>query len=337
MKNDSLGMDDDSASMFALRVFNWNELPRLERISRPVAAEGETLVKIEAATVSHLDLTIMGGNFDIQPQLPYVGGTDGAGIVIKSRHLAPGTRVALRGGGIGLRRDGTWAEYVAVPDNALRKVPQSLPPELAATIYSPLTTSFVSLHDIAQLGRWSSGPKTVSEEVVVVTGASGAVGSKVTQIARHAGAHVIAVVSNEERKPFVPSADEIVALSDKDQIALMASARSATLLVDTVGGFHLRERIGWVRSGGRAALLGYTAGKELILDLPNWFLKNVALLPVSMLFHERRAQEVIDELTELVVRGTLSLNVESYQLMQPEAAFERLQGGTARGKVVLCP
>lgn len=337
MKIDTAGMNEDCASMLALRVFAWNEPPHLERIALPTAAEGETLVKIEAATVSHLDLTVMTGKFDIQPNLPYVGGTDGAGIVVKSGRFTPGTRVALRGGGIGLKRDGTWAEYVAVPDSAIREVPQALSPELAATVYSPLTTSYVALHDIAQMGRWPTGPQKASGEVVIVTGASGAVGSVVVQMASRAGAHVIAVVSSEERRSSVADAAETVALSDKDKVAKMAEARKATLLVDTVGGPQLRGRIGWVRPGGRAVLLGYTAGKELMLDIPNWLLSSVALLPVSMLFHEARARELIGGLTELVHDGTLRLNVESHPLRQPTAAFERLHQGLARGKVVLRP
>jgi NADPH:quinone reductase-like Zn-dependent oxidoreductase len=337
MKIDTDGMNEDCASMLALRIVDWNEAPRLERIARPIAAEGETLIKIEAATVSHLDLTVMTGKFDIQPKLPYVGGTDGAGFVVESGRFTPGTLVALRGGGIGLTRDGTWAEYVAVPDSALREVPQSLSPELAATVYSPLTTSYVALQDIGQMGRWSTGPRNASEEVVIVTGASGAVGSVVVQMAGQAGAHVIAVVSSDARRSGVAGAAETVALSDKDKIAEIAAARAATLLVDTVGGPQLRERIGWVRPGGRAVLLGYTAGKELTMDIPNWLFASVALLPVSMFFHEARARELIGSLTELVQNGTLRLNVESHPLRQSSAAFERLQQGAARGKVVLRP
>ncbi len=337
MKIDTAGMNNDCASMLALRVANWNEAPRLERIARPTAADGETLVKIEAAAVSHLDLTVMTGKFDIQPKLPYVGGTDGAGIVVKSGRFTPGTLVALRGAGIGLKRDGTWAEYVAVPDSAIREVPQSLSPELAATVFSPLTTSYVALHDIGQMGRWSTGPQKTSEEVVIVTGASGAVGSVVVQMASQAGAHVIAIVSSDARRSSVLDAAETIALSDKDKVDGIAAARAATLLVDTIGGPQLRERIGWVRPGGRAVLLGYTAGKELIIDIPNWLLASVALLPVSMLFHESRARELIGGLTDLVHHGTLRLNVESHPLQQPTAAFERLQQGAARGKVVLRP
>jgi NADPH:quinone reductase-like Zn-dependent oxidoreductase len=323
--------------MTALRLHSFGDIPTLDRIPIPAIKSGETLVKVEAAAIGHLDLTIMSGNFNIRPSLPYVGGTDGAGIVIKSDRFRKGDRVALRGGGLGMLRSGTWAEYVAVRDEAVREVPAQLPAELAATIYSPLTTSQITLHDIARLGNWQFGPRSPAEEIVIVTGASGAVGSVVVQLAMRAGAHVIAIVSKDANVALVPPATEVISLSNTRRIEELAKSCSATLLVDTVAGERLAERISWIKTGGRAALLGYTAGKQLLLDLPNWFLSSVALLPVSMLFHETKAKQVIDALTTLVTDGAIRLPVERYCFGDAHLGFERLANGLNHGKVVIAP
>ena len=137
----------------ALLAHRWNEAPLIETVPYPIRRAGESIIRIEAAVISHLDLTVLGGEFDIRPQLPYIGGVEGAGKVIESESFEVGTRVAARGGGIGLTRAGTWAEYVASPDSALRAVSDSLRPEIAATSFSPLTTAYIALHDIGRLVR----------------------------------------------------------------------------------------------------------------------------------------------------------------------------------------
>ena len=70
----------------------------MEEIGVPTAALGESLVRVEAAAVAHLDVTVAGGDFGIKPTLPYTGGVEGCGVVVESATMKPGTRVVLRGG-----------------------------------------------------------------------------------------------------------------------------------------------------------------------------------------------------------------------------------------------
>lgn len=317
----------------ALSVRDWNGLPVLAEIARQERGDGESLIRIEAAAITHLDLTVMSGRFNIRPDLPYVGGVEGAGIVLQSDSFAPGTRVALRGGGLGLDRSGSWAEYVVVPDAAIRAVPNQLSPELAATSFSPLTTAHVALHEIARLGDWTLFGE--GGEVVAVTGAGGAVGSIAIQLALRVGARVIGIVSRPESAALVPSGAEVVIASDHDRLAALSAERPVTLLVDTVGGADFSQRLGFVCPGGRAAVLGYTAGADVALNLPNWLLGDVALLPVNMLRREDSACAVIEELTALLVDGDLVLAVESFAMRDADLAFDRLRSGQARGRIVV--
>lgn len=157
--------------MKALRIHTWRSAPRLEEIDMPTPSTREALVRIKAAGLSHFDLTMASGEFDIRPDLPYVPGVDGAGVVVQSETWAPGSRVAIRGGGIGIDRPGTWAEYVVVPDEALAEVRDELDLELAAVAYDPLTTAFVTLNGVGGLGSWTSaGVNAAQDEIVLVTG-----------------------------------------------------------------------------------------------------------------------------------------------------------------------
>ncbi|SDV46987.1 quinone oxidoreductase family protein [Chitinasiproducens palmae] len=330
-----------NATMRVLRVHAWGQTPVLEAAPTPTLGPGESLVRIEAAAVSHLDLTVLSGRFNVRPALPYIGGVEGAGTIERSERFACGTKVAIRGNGLGLSRDGTWAEFVAVPDAALREIPSDLDAATAATAYSPLTTSYIALHDIGRLGAWridqatSSDISVAADEVVAVIGAAGAVGSVATQMALAAGARVIGTVSRAERVPFVPAGAETLSLADDAATARLARDQSVTLLIDTIGGAGFSQRLGWVRPGGRAVMVGYTGGTDVTLNLPNWFLGDVALLPVNMLRREARANALIGGLTEQVMRGALALAVERHAMQHAAIAFERLRRGQARGRLAL--
>jgi NADPH:quinone reductase-like Zn-dependent oxidoreductase len=315
--------------MRAARLHEWGEDPVVEDVPAPARRDGATTVAVEAAAVSHLDLTISGGQFRLRPQLPHTGGVEGCGRVVDSGTLAPGTRVLIRGAGVGIVKPGCWAGYVVAADKALRPVGDDLPAPLAATFFVPCTTAYVALHDV---GGFTRG------ERVVVTGAAGAVGSVVTQLALQGGAaEVIAVVPREEQFGLVPEGARPVAGRGADVVAALGGKPAATLLVDTLGGDGLPELLGLVQPGGRAVLVGYALGPAITLDLPNWLLQEIRLLPVNMMRNEERANEIAPRLAAEVAAGTIRLAVELFGLEEIGAALARLRAGRLAGRGVVTP
>jgi NADPH2:quinone reductase len=312
--------------MRALRFHDWNAAPVLEDVPDPVVAGGEVLVKVQAAGLSHLDRTVATGTFGFRPQLPYVPGVEGSGTVIRGDGFAAGTQVLLRGGGLGLRRDGTWAEYVAAPAKAVSALPIPLQPEIAATFFQPTSTAAVALHDVARL--------TPGEHVVVV-GATGAVGGQIVQQALRAGATVTGVVARQDHLPGVHPQAGAIALDDAEACAELAERRSVTLLCDTIGGVHLPERLGWVRPGGRAVLIGYVAGTTFEVDLPSWLLSDVALLPVNMIRQEGRARELSAGLAASLAAGELTLPVQTFQAEAVQDGLDQMAAGELIGRAAL--
>lgn len=328
--------DVGTATMKAVRVHEWGEPPVLDEIPRPVASPEESLVRVEAAAVAHLDLTVASGTFGIRPELPYVAGVEGCGVVLESDTLEPGTRVVLRGGGLGLLRAGTWSEYVAVKSKALTPVVAGLGPALGATFWVPTTTAHTALHEVGRLGSWIDGV-TAADEHVVVAGAAGAVGSMVVQLAQRAGAPVTALVMTEEQAADLPNGVPSIVTSDGGAMAAFAADRPATLLVDTVGGPDLVVRSRAVRQGGRAVSIGYVAGTQVSVELSNWLLDDVALLPVNMIRREHAARQLAPDLAELLASGALSLHVEEFALSEAPLAIDLLRTGRLRGRGVLVP
>lgn len=163
-----------------------------------------------------------------------------------------------------------------------------------------------------------------------MTGAAGAVGSLVVQLALLAGAaEVLACVSRPERVALVPSgARGVVGEPDGAPV---------DLLVDTVGGAALAGRLGRVAPGGRAVLVGYTAGTRVELELPLLMARDVALLPLNAVRRAPLAFARADALLTRLSSGELTLRVEPFGLDDVAAAWEHLSSGKAAGRVVLRP
>ena len=159
----------------------------------------------------------------------------------------------------------------------------------------------------------------------------------VTQLALREGATVLGVVTDEAQAASLPDGVEAVLATDDVRAADLAKERPVSLLVDTLGGPGLGARSGWVRPGGRAVTIGYVAGADLALDLPNWLLQDVALLPVNMIRRDREARALADELAPLLVSGELTLGVETFDFADAAHALELLGAGKLRGRAVLVP
>ncbi|MGW4489500.1 quinone oxidoreductase family protein [Amycolatopsis sp. NPDC004368] len=317
--------------MRAARFHGWGTTPVVEDVPEPVRGPGELLVRVDAAAVAHLDVTVSSGEFGLKPRLPYIGGVEGAGVVIDSdadSGMAEGTRVMLRGAGLGMKRDGTWAEFVSVPSKAAMRLDLPLAPEVAATFFVPATTGYVAVHDVGVVQP---------DDHVIVAGAGGAVGSMVTQQALGIGAHVVAVVADDDARARVPAGAETVALTDTGAIRALAEERPASVLVDTLGGPGLIERARWVRPGGRAVLIGYVLGSGVELDLSTWLLDDVSFLPVNMIRRERRAREIAGQLLEQLSSGTLRIDTQDFALEDIAEAVDALRGGRLRGRAVVTP
>ncbi|KAA9166426.1 zinc-binding dehydrogenase [Amycolatopsis acidicola] len=311
--------------MRAARFHGWGANPVVDDVPEPVRGEGEVLVQVQAAAVAHLDVTVASGTFGLKPSLPYIGGVEGAGVVLEADDLKPGTQVMLRGGGLGMNRDGTWTERVAAPRKAVMPLDPELPPDVAATFFVPATTGYVAVHDV---GRVQAG------DHVIVTGAAGAVGSMAAQQAAAAGAHVVGVVSRKDSLDRVPAGIEA---RTADELEGLADERPAAVLIDTVGGPGLVDRARWVRPGGRAVLIGYVHGAKIELELSSWLLDDVAFLPVNMIRRERRAREVAGGLLDRLAAGTLRVETETFGLGDIAAALDALRTGQVRGRAVVTP
>ncbi|RZL93080.1 MAG: zinc-binding alcohol dehydrogenase family protein [Variovorax sp.] len=283
--------------MKAVRVHAFRAAPVLEEVAEPQRRAGRTIVRMAAATVGHIDRTVWGGGFLRHPPLPYIPGVEAAGVVVASDRHAPGQRVWVRGSGLGTTENGTWRELIDAPDEALGLLPEGVEMAIGSAFFSPTTSAWVALHEVAKLQPG---------ERVLVTGATGAVGSIAVQLALDAGATVVT-----------------------------AAGDAVDLLVDTVGGQVLEAALPCVVAGGRAVLVGYTAGNALTLDIAHFLQRDVALLPLNMFRREAAGRAAAPELLARLKDGRLELAVKTFALDEASAALEWIAQRGHRGRAVL--
>jgi Alcohol dehydrogenase GroES-like domain len=131
---------------------------------RPRSRPDEVLVRIKASAVNPLDGIVRMGHFPIAKEPPLILGEEAAGIVDRNgAGFKAGERVIVYGGGLGVFRDGTWAEAVAVPGSCLRRMPEGMSFEEAAALANVGVTAYGALRTAAlkPARRWSSSERPV--------------------------------------------------------------------------------------------------------------------------------------------------------------------------------
>jgi NADPH:quinone reductase-like Zn-dependent oxidoreductase len=194
-----------------------------------------------------------------------------------------GARVA------GFVSGGAWAEAVAVPTNALAQLPDEVSFAQAATL--PVA-GLTALYALEQNG-------SVFGRRVLVTGASGGVGHLAVELAREAGAFVVAAVRRPEREKHAREAraNEVVI---GEELSATAKFGPFDLIIESVGGASLASALKMLAPDGMCVLLGVSSGSEAMVDAATFMRTGGASLYGFILFHELRNRPASDGLARLV-------------------------------------
>ncbi len=329
------------------------EVVRVEDRPTPEPGPGEVRLAVRAAAMNHLDLWVRRG-LPIETTMPHVGGSDMAGVVdAVGAGVDPavvGARVVVdpsldydwydqapRGPSftdrplrlIGEHTDGGFAEYAVVPATNLLELPEAVAFEDAAAAALAAVTAWRGL-----LVRGALRPG----ETVLVTGASGGVGTMAVQIAARAGARVHALTSGPENVARVLElgAHEAWDRTSGDDWAKhlkRATEGGVDLVFDSVGEALWASLVRVLKVRGRLVSYGATTGATGTLDLRHLFWKQLSLLGTTMgTPAEFRAA------MHAVFRGELKPVVHAVlPLDEARRAHELLEAGGVFGKLVLVP
>lgn len=325
--------------MLALRFdrFGSPEVLQLQELSKPVLKPDEVLVKIHAAAINPSDVKNIAGHME-GTTLPCTPGRDFAGVVVEGAESLIGTEVWGTGGDIGFTRDGSHAEYIVLPKQALRAKPRTLSMIEAGSVGVTYVTAWLAIVEAALLK---------ASETVLVIGSTGGVGSAGVQIAKWKGARVLGTVRRKSDLELSQQAgvDVAIDLSEQDlREAVLAATdgKGANVILDTVGGQMVETCLEVLSHKGR--LLEISAppdNSRVSFDLRDFYHREARLLGVdSRVLDVTACAAILEALTpgfESNALGSLTKAVETYSLEDAVKAYEQILNKTARGQAVLTP
>ena len=264
---------------------------------RPVSElpAGDVLVRVRYSSLNYKDALAATGNPGVARKFPHIPGIDSAGVVAESTsaEFPVGTEVVVTGHELGVERWGGWAEYVRVPAEWVVKRPHNLTLEESMILG---TAGFTAAQCLLAVRTHGVRPP---DGEIVVTGATGGVGSIAVRLFSGQGYRVVAVSGKADRKAWLleQGAAEVVdrsALADASSRPLL-SARWAGA-VDTVGGPTLANVIRATKHRGCVAACGVVGGAELPLTVFPFILRGVTLAGIDSAWCPEDRRRVIWEL-----------------------------------------
>jgi NADPH:quinone reductase-like Zn-dependent oxidoreductase len=329
-----------------------------EDVPTPEPADGEVLIAVDAAGINNTDIWTREGAYGTEDdpatasgwrrgdpmRFPRIQGADivgrvvGAGgevsasrigerVIVDNALYCGGEEGLLNSGLIGSERDGGFAEYVAVPAENAHEIES----ELSDVELATFPTAYVTSLRMLNRARVSAG------ETVLVTGASGGVGSGLVQLARLRGARVIALVGSGKEDQVRTLGPELVITRDAGSLpaalAKAAGGRPIDVVADVVGGDLFADLLNVLHPMGRYVTAGAIADPVVRLDLRTLYLRQLELIGSTMGTHEEFAS-----LVEHIASGRVKpLLARTYPLSDIRRAQRDFMDKNFFGKLVLIP
>jgi NADPH:quinone reductase len=323
--------------MRALRFIEFGDPSVLQvaDLPDPTATAEEAVIRVEAASVNPSDVKNVAGrmNWTVLPRTP---GRDFAGVVIGGPSEWQGAAVWGTGGDTGFTRDGSHAELMSVPVEALVRKPERLGFDEASTVGVNFVVAWYGAVEVAQLAEG---------ETIAVFGVSGGVGGAVAQIARALGAKVVGV---DRRRPGPETAaaaviDDFVTFDPAAdvgaEIKRLTDGRGVDVVYDAVGGVTTPAALAALALQGRLVVISVVGSRAVEIDLLDLYHNETRILGIdsttlSVVACARRLQQMAPyfesgEFRPLPIAKTYSLD-------DAAAAYKAVADHTV-GRVVIRP
>lgn len=322
-------------------------------IPNPEPQENEVVIKLHFSGLNHLDVWVRKGSPAYPVKLPHIMGADGAGTVEAlgkgAEGVSVGDRVLIfpgiscgnclpctRGQDnqcvqyeiLGSKRNGTYAEYVSVPDQNVVAIPDSLSFEQAASFPLVYLTAWHMM-----IGR----AKLLPIETVLVVGGSGGIGVAAIQIAKLKGAKVLATTTARQKVNKIKSigADDVF-WDEKDSdfskwVLQHTEMRGADIVIEHVGPATWDKSVKSLNRNGQLVTCGATTGSNVSLDLRNTFSRDLSVFGARM-----GTQREFQDLTTALFKDEIKPVVDKiFPLEDASSAHDYIEGRQQVGKVLL--
>jgi len=311
-----------------VEALQWTDLPT------PAPAPSQVLIRIQAASLNFPDLLIVQNKYQMKPELPFVPGSEYAGLIeaigTDVKHLEVGQRVACLSG------TGGFATHTLAPAELCLPLTAGFSAVDAAAFIMIYATSYHALVDRAELK---------AGETVLILGAAGGVGSAAIQIAKSMGAKVIAAASTREKCQLCQhlGADETINYAQdnlREQIKLLTHGNGPDVIYDPVGGEFTEPAFRSIAWRGRYLVVGFAAGPIPSLPLNLALLKGASIVGVFWGdFAKRESQknsQMMSTLMEWYEEKKISPVIDQIMNMTDlKEAYARMNSRAVQGKLVM--
>ena len=309
--------------MRAIQIDEFNGPLTVREVLAPSAAASELVVNLTHAAINPLDVWACQGNFAAITKLPHTPGAEGLGTDAK------GTLGIVSGAGVGIARQGTYAESIAVPLTAWVPIPTGAQPGQAASMGIAGVTAYQTVRVLA---------KTTAEDVVLVLGASGGVGSVAAQLARNIGATVLGQTSSASKAGAVEATGaEVIVAADGNALVAAIGDRKVSVVIDGLGGTFSGAAISVMAPFGRLVSYGTSAGVDVTLQMRNLYRNGITLMGYTgLLLKPDERTAALDELFAGLASGNITIAIdEVLPLSEAGEAHRRILAKEVVGKLVL--
>ena len=265
----------------ACRVFEeaGRVAPRLVEMAREDLSPGDVVVRVHWSGINYKDALAVSGRGKILKRFPLNAGIDGAGVVESSEdaRFRPGDPVLVNGMGLGETHDGGFAEVLRVPGSWVVPLPAGL------TLRESMILGTAGFTAALAMVRMELNGQRPDKGPIVVTGATGGVGSAAVSILAARGYHVLAVSGRSEHADYLR---RLGAADVKSPAELALGSRPLEAVrfggvIDNVGGELLAGLVRHVGLWGQVACIGMAASPDLATSVFPLILRGVSLLGVS--------------------------------------------------------
>ncbi len=296
---------------------------------------GEVVIRVVYSSVNYKDALAATGAGKVIRRFPCIGGVDAAGVVESSQdeRFKPGDEVIVTGYDMGVAHDGGFAEYVRVPSDWVVLLPQGLSLFEAMALGTAGFTAVLSIHRLEQNDLKPENGK------VIVTGATGGVGSLAILMLAQLGYHVVALTGKDSEHEYLKSlgASEILPRNEIDLNSTrpLEQAQWAGAL-DAVGGTTLSWLTRTMRQNGAIASFGNAGGAELHATVYPFILRGVRLIGIDSAATAMPLREKIwQRLAKDLHPSLLERVAQPISFPQLPEAFQKMLQGQSRGRVVV--
>jgi NADPH:quinone reductase len=310
--------------------FGGPEVLQLDEVAEPKAGPGQVLVEIKAAGVNPVDTYIRSGNYAMLPQLPYVPGADGAGVV---KALGDGVTRVRPGERVWVARQAGYASVVAADAAMVHPLPAGLSFAQGAAVGVPYGTAYRGLH---HKGQARAG------ETLLVHGASGGVGIAAVQLGVAHGMTVIGTGGSERGRKLVAEqgAHHVLDHTSPDytkRLMELTGGKGADVILEMLANVNLGKDIDLVARFGRIVVIGNRGSIEIN---PRGTMGKDASIHGLSLWNATPAElaSIMAAISAGLANGTLRPVVgKEFPLAQAAAAHTAVLEPGAYGKIVLVP